>query len=148
MLTATAARPRPPTGFPTGTSGSLMPESFCAPATAVQWAPKVCRTNGPINIPLNFWIFVSQLIMEIKSHSTYISVISVHIFICKMEIFQVPFCPFLPIFICIEHVRLRSEESDKDHNCSWSNWTAPWIHNALHCLSRKKINISLYLMNT
>ena len=52
-LMAVAARPSPPIGFPTGRFGSLTPSTFLAPSTAVQWAPIVWRTNGPLSVPLN-----------------------------------------------------------------------------------------------
>ena len=69
ILTAAVVRPSPLMGFPTEKFGLAIPSISLAPATAVQWAPKVWRISRPLSIPLNFYKKVSK--STIHSSHTY-----------------------------------------------------------------------------
>ena len=128
------ARLSPPIGFPTGKFGSSTLSIFAAPATAVQCAPNVWSTNGPLSIPLKAYKKVSKLV--VWGLHTYRWVVSVSLLVGEMVMFEVPHSKISPIAIHCIQLPICVEESNKNHDCSWANRTPPWICNTLHSLKQ------------
>ena len=63
-------------------------------------------------------------------------VISICLLVGEMVMFEVPHGKISPVAICCIQLPICIEESNKNHDCSWADWTPPWICDALHGLKQ------------